>query len=236
MKFQGSYEGKNKFKIAIWFLIFSLIVGLLLYFFRINKFIYTGDLQFVDQRILKISSLNLLKDQPIFWFQKNQFERQLKNDMPQVKEIKYKIIGSDTLNIEVLAEDICCVIKDKKERNYVVATDGKVLREYFGNYSNSIKFVSVLELNDSAILPNNLISILQQISSSGIKIDDVKENEIFIDSNLIFFYTPDSKQVLLSDNTDYKKLNSNLKSMKSYLEQNQKNYSILDFRFEKIVV
>jgi hypothetical protein len=32
------------------------------------------------------------------------------------------------------------------------------------------------------------------------------------------------------------KLSENYKSMKSYLEQNAKNYSILDFRFEKIIV
>ena len=64
----------------------------------------------------------------------------------------------------------------------------------------------------------------------------IKDKNYFIEDSLIYFFNNDSKQIFINENTDYAKFNEKYKNLKSYLEQNQKSYSILDFRFEKIVV
>jgi cell division septal protein FtsQ len=236
MRFQDNYS--NNYKKKKYF-IFVLIVGLFVVFlniFKINKFSFVGDTQYLDIQKLKILSLNLLKDQPIFWHDKYLFQEKVKSEFPQVKGISYKIVNSDTLEINIEAEDICCVISDVKEKSYVISKNGNVLRDYDGVNSSDIKIKSSMSLTLSESLDKNLTNLLYLIVIKNVKFDEVKENEFYLEKDFIYFYTSDSKQVIINENTDLKNFSENLKSMKSYLQQNQKNYSILDFRFEKIVV
>lgn len=236
MRFQDNYS--NNYKKKKYF-IFVLIVGLFVVFlniFKINKFSFVGDTQYLDIQKLKILSLNLLKDQPIFWHDKYLFQEKVKSEFPQVKGISYKIVNSDTLEINIEAEDICCVISDVKEKSYVISKNGNVLRDYDGVNSSDIKIKSSMSLTLSESLDKNLTNLLYLIVTKNVKFDEVKENEFYLEKDFIYFYTSDSKQVIINENTDLKNFSENLKSMKSYLQQNQKNYSILDFRFEKIVV
>lgn len=236
MRFQDNYSSNNKKKkYFIFFLVIGTVV-IFLNFFKVNKFSFVGDIQYIDIQKLKILSLNLLKDQPIFWFDKKLFQDKVRAEFPQVKSISYKIMNSDTLEINIEAEDICCVVTDVKEKSYVISKNGSVLRDYDGVISSDIKIMSSLSLNNSENLDKNLINLLYLIAAKNVKFDEVKENKYYLEKDFIYFYTSDSKQVVINENTDLKKFSENIKSMKSYLEQNQKNYSILDFRFEKIVV
>jgi len=236
MRFQDNYSSNNKKKkYFIFFLVIGTVV-IFLNFFKVNKFSFVGDTQYIDIQKLKILSLNLLKDQPIFWFDKKLFQDKVRAEFPQVKSISYKIMNSDTLEINIEAEDICCVVTDVKEKSYVISKNGSVLRDYDGVISSDIKIMSSLSLNNSENLDKNLINLLYLIAAKNVKFDEVKENKYYLEKDFIYFYTSDSKQVVINENTDLKKFSENIKSMKSYLEQNQKNYSILDFRFEKIVV
>jgi cell division septal protein FtsQ len=236
MRFQDNYssEGKKK-KYFFFFLVLGLII-IFLNFFKINKFSFVGDTQFLEIQKLKILSLNLLKDQPIFWYDKNFFQEKVKAEFPQVKSLSFKILNSDTIEISVEAEDICCIVKDISERSYVLSKNGTILRDFEGKNSSELQIKTSLGLTISQSFEKNLVNLLYLIVTKNVKFDEVKENEFYLEKDFIYFYTSDSKQVIINENTDLKKFNENLKSMKSYLEQNQKNYSILDFRFEKIVV
>jgi cell division septal protein FtsQ len=236
MKSTSNYKNKGYLKLILSFLIFGILISFFLLFFKINKFQFGGDLNFVDIQILKINSLNYLKDQPIFWFNKEKFENSLLSDMPQVKSLNYHIINSDTLKIEIVAEDICCVIQDPLERRYVISSNGLILRQIENNVNSNLKFYSVefLEINQN--LNTKLVEVLKKINQQEFNIEDIKENSLTLDKEEIFFYTSDSKKIIINENTDLKKINENIKSMKSHLQQNQKNYSILDLRFEKIIV
>lgn len=203
---------------------------------RINKFVFTGDINFVDVQKLKIISLNFLKDQSLFWFGKSDYENEIKNEFPQIKFISYKIVNNDTVEIIVEAEKICCVIEDLNEKKFIISDTGKILRKYDGNFKSDIKFKTKIVLNEGSDINLNLTKILNNISNNVIKIEDIIENTFYLENEQIYFYTLDSIQVIINENTNFEKLNENLKSMKSYLKQNEKNYSILDFRFEKIVV
>jgi hypothetical protein len=235
MKFQDNYSKSNNKK-TLFLIIIVLAIIFFIYYFRINKFEYTGDINFVDLKRLKIISLTLLKDQPIFWFNKILFENELKNEFPQIKNLSYKVINSDTIEIFIVAEEICCVLQDMNEKNFIISKNGKVLRVYDGSFNSEIKLKTPLGLNIDEQLNFKLIEVLSLLSKSVYKIEDVSENTFYLENDVVYFFTHDQKQVILNENTDYEKFNANLKSMKSFLQQNQKNYSILDFRFEKIVV
>jgi len=220
-------------------LLVILLVVCLLFFlniFKINKFEFTGDLKYVDLQILKIVSLNLLKDQPIFWFDRQNFETSLRSQMPQIKQVNYKVLSSDTLEINLLAEDICCVVQDANEKLYILSSEGEIKRAVNEKVNINQKIIvnQVLNLNDR--FDKKIVDVLKSVLSTDVKIEDIKGSQFFLEKEYIYYNTLDSKQVIINEDTNINKLNADLKSIKSYLEQNQKSYSILDFRFEKIIV
>jgi cell division septal protein FtsQ len=236
MRFQDNYNKESRKKKFFLFFIFLIFILFFLNYFKVNKFSYIGDTQFVDVQKLKILSLNLLKDQPIFWFNQSRFVENVKNEFPQVKDVSFRIVSSDTLEIAVIAEDICCIIKDSNEKKFVISKNGLVLRDFEGPETSEIKLSYFQSFKLNELVDKNLVNLLYLITTKSVKFEDVKNNEFYLEKDFIYFYTSDSKQVIINENTDLKKFNEDIKSMKSYLQQNQKNYSILDFRFEKIVV
>lgn len=236
MKYQDSLIKEKKKRPALWILLFLVLIASVLYLIKINKFEYEGDLDFVDLRVVKIFSLNLLKDQPIFFINKSRFESELKNELPQIREFSYQIVNSNTLKIKITAENICCVVRDTNEKNFVVSSEGLVLRELEGKANKDIVLIINQPLSTNLNLNKNLINTIRKIYNNEIKFEDLRDNQIVIENSYIYFYTNNSKQIIVNENSDFVKFNEKYKSIKSYLEQNQKNYSILDFRFEKIVV
>jgi cell division septal protein FtsQ len=236
MKFQTNSNKLKSRASVILFLLLCLVFIYLLSFFEINKFNFSGDLAFVDNRRLKILSLNLLKNQPIFWFNKSHHEKLLKEEFPQVENVSYRLVSLDTLEINIKAKEICCTIKDVTQKDFLISVDGVVLRELDFNPKTEIKFYYLSELNPKGALPNPIADILKQLDKKTITINTVKNNEFYINNDSVYFYTTDSKKVIFGQSTDLQKFNDNLKSMISFLDQNKKIYSILDFRFEKIVV
>ena len=236
MRYQDNSPKNNKKRVGFWFFIFLIIIFTSLYFIKINKFEFSGDLEYLDLRVLKINSLIYLKDQSLFWNNKSEFENNLKSDLPQIKSISYKIKNSDTIEISLQAENICCVVKDGNEKFFVVGIDGKILREFSGALNSENHFFTNEILDNQKSINKNIINILKKIYTNEIKIEDVKDKNYFIEDSLVYFFNNESNKILINENTDFEKFNEKYKDLKSYLEQNQKSYSILDFRFEKIVV
>lgn len=236
MRFQDNSKPKNKIKILILFL---LIIGISFFLFtslQVKKFNFSGDTQYVDERLLKIISLTYLKDNPMIWINKSSFENELKIQQPQVKSVSFSIINSDTLGVSISAEDICCLISDFTDKKYVLSSEGVILREYELNNNSNFNVISVNNLKINDKIEKNLVSIIKKFTNEEFKIENIEEKSIFIESNYLYLNTKDGKKLLLGENTDLRNINENYKSIKSHLEQNGKIYSILDFRFEKIIV
>jgi cell division septal protein FtsQ len=236
MKSQDNYKKKSKYKLVTLGLIFIGFFILSFNFLKINKFNYSGDLNFLDERVLKIISLTYLKDSPIFWFDKSKFEEELKTQLPQVKSISYSIDNSSTLGISIKAEDICCVIKDASEKKFVLSSEGVIVREFEMKENQNFEVISTTPKKIDDYIAKNLVSILKEFVNDRLKIDNVESKKIYLEDSYLYLITNDSKKILINERTDLIKLNDNYKSIKSHLEQNNKNYSILDFRFEKIIV
>lgn len=236
MRSQDNFKPKNKLKILFLLFIVVIVAFVLFSTLRVTKFSFTGDTQFTDERVLKILSLTYLKDNPMLWLNKDLFEKELKSQLPQVKNISYSIVNSETLGVSIVAEDICCVISDSTEKRYVLSSEGVVLREYDLNNNSQHRLISINSLKINDRVEKSLVTIIKKFITEEVKVENIEENLLLIEDNYLFLKTKDDKKILLGENTDLNKLSENYKSMKSYLEQNAKNYSILDFRFEKIIV
>jgi cell division septal protein FtsQ len=57
-----------------------------------------------------------------------------------------------------------------------------------------------------------------------------------LDKNNISIKLDNDNLIIIDDNSEVKNLANKYKNLLSYLTQNQKNYSIVDFRFDKVVV
>lgn len=236
MRFRNKYPNKKNSKLFWFIFLFILVTILSLSYFRVRSFIFSGDTIFIDQRVLKILSLTYLKDSPIFWLDKNLFEQELKTEMPQIKSLNYKVIDSQTIEINIVAEDICCVVKDNSEKKYILNSEGVFVREYSFNDKSEYQIISLKTNQVADRIDPKLITVIKKIINQEVKLEGLQDNNLYLEENTISLKTQDAKKILINENTNLDKFNENYKSLKSHLEQNGKNYSILDFRFEKIIV
>jgi len=236
MRSQSNYQNKGRKIFYLGF--FFILVLLLLYFLlnlKINKFVFTGQVDYLDSDELKVLALNYLKDQSLFFYDKSNFETELKNNNPQLAKVSYRIKNQDTLEINFELNPICCVIVDLDQQKFLISGEGKVYKKInqSKNYNSEIfldqKINLTSSLNPSSALKMN--DLRKSLADEGITV-----NNFLLDSESINIKLSDNTLIIINDKMEVKNFISKYKNLSSYLKQNQKNYSIVDFRFEKVVV
>lgn len=236
MRSQSNYQNKGR---KIFYIGFFLILSLILIYFllnlKINKFIFTGQVNYLDADELKVLALNSLKDQSLFFYDKSAFETGLKNTNPQVSKVNFSIKNQDTLEINIELNQVCCVIVDSDGQKFLVSAEGKVFKKIISSKSYDSEIFLDQKINLTATLnPNSALKmneLRKSLSDEGVFV-----NNFLLDSDNINIKTSDGTLIIINDKMEVKNFISKYKNLNSYLKQNQKNYSIVDFRFEKVVV
>lgn len=217
-------------------IIVLLIVLSFLYFLltqRVNKFEFEGDIEYSDISKIKISALNLLKDQNILFFDKKSFEEEIKNENPEIKEVQFKILGLDKILIKIKVIDKCCVIKDTNESLFLISKEGKVLKKL--SVDSKVDSISLTqEISGNENFNVNLLFKIDEIKTQ-FQAGSLKLNGFKIKNNILEVNLSDGATLIIDQDTDVSEIENKYKSLISHASQNQKKYSIVDFRFDKVV-
>jgi cell division septal protein FtsQ len=236
MRLNDRSRSKARFYFYFLSFIFILVTGIYFIFtLKINKFIFAGDTTYLDMDEVKIISLNLLKDQNLFSYNKDEFEKQLKSANPQVDSVSYSISSQDTLQLSFKIKDQCCVVVDLDTNKYLIDTSGNVTKKLSStkSYNNEIILDQKISV-DNKLNPTNVLK-MNEIKNL-FKAENIEVTSFMLDKNNIYIKINNTIQVIIDERFETKNLIQKYKNLTSYLEQNQKNYSIVDFRFEKVIV
>ncbi len=215
---------------------FVLIMGI--YFvltLKINKFIFNGDTAYLDLDEVKIISLNYLKDQNLFSYNKGDFENQLKLSNPHINYVGYSIYSQDTIQLTFKINEQCCVVVDLDTNKYLIDSSGNVTKKLTSikNYNNEILLDQKINLENKL----NPVNVLKMNEIKNLfKTENIEVTSFLLDKNNVHININNSIQIIIDEKFDIKNLIQKYKNLTLYLEQNQKNYSIVDFRFEKVIV
>ena len=231
-------NSKSKIKKIFYLFIFSLLIIFIIYLLlslKINKFVFSGETSYIDTDLVKILALNRLKDQSLLFYNKSGFEDELRNNYPQIENVSYEIKSQDTLEISFKSKNYCCVVVDSDLNKYLIDTSGKVFQKLttLKNYENEIILDQKID-TDTSLNPKNVLKmneIKKNFNEEGYKIKTFN-----LDKNNISIKVDNDNLIIIDDNSEVKNLANKYKNLLSYLTQNQKNYSIVDFRFDKVVV
>lgn len=221
------------FKVSGFVLLFILLIYFL-YSQRVNKFEFDGDVRFSDLSSIKVLAINLLKDQNILFFNKNQFEELIKEENKEIKNIEYKVVSLDKIKLKLSVIEHCCVIKDENENNFLISRDGTVIKQL--KSTENIEFIKLEQaVLDTTKLNTNLLFKIEEINNQ-FKSEKLKLSYFKIINNYLEIKLNNEAILLIDENTDVSELEKKYNSLINHLSQNSKNYSIVDFRFDKVVV
>lgn len=221
------------FKVSGFVLLFILLIYFL-YSQRVNKFEFDGDVRFSDLSSIKVLAINLLKDQNILFFNKDQFEESIKEENKEIKNIEYKIVSLDKIKLKLSVIEHCCVIKDENENNFLISRDGTVIKQL--KSTENIEFIKLDQaVLDTTKLNTNLLFKIEEINNQ-FKSEKLKLSYFKIINNYLEIKLNNEAILLIDENTDVSELEKKYNSLINHLSQNSKNYSIVDFRFDKVVV
>jgi hypothetical protein len=172
MRLNGRSKSKIRFYFYFFGFIFILITGI--YFvltLKINKFIFNGDTTYLDLDEVKIISLNYLKDQNLFTYNKSDFENRLKLSNPHLNFIGYSIYSQDTIQLTFKINEQCCVVVDLDTNKYLIDSSGNVTKKLPStrNYNNEILLDQKInlenKLNAANVLKMNEIKNLFKVEN-----------------------------------------------------------------------
>ena len=168
-------------------------------------------------------------------FDKRKLEEEVKNQFPEISRIDYKVLNLDSLEISFSSENICCVIKDITEKVYLVDNYGKIISIFEKNkISNNIISEKEIKIGDKI----NFLLLKKSLEVYNFLKNDsfIELEKITINDSEIKLTLKNNVNLIMDENTALKEFKNKYLDLISFLKQNDKNYSILDFRFEKIVV
>jgi len=214
------------------FLFFFLVY--FLYNQRVNKFEFEGDLRYSDLSSIKVFALNLLKDQNILFFSKSNFEEQLKSENKEIKNIDYSIVSLDKIKIKISVVDNCCVLKDINENIFLISREGKIIKKLHESYYEDVISLNQ-EISEKDTLNIGLLFKLDEINRQ-FKSDKLKIIGFNLFNNYVEISLNDNSIIVIDETTNVTDLEKKYESLVSHLGQNNKKYSIVDFRFDKVIV
>ena len=236
MRLNDRSKSKIRFYFYFFSFIFILITGIYLVFnLKINKFIFSGDTVYLDLDEVKIISLNYLKDQNLFTYNKSDFESQLKLSNPHIESVSYSIYSQDTLQLTFRIKDQCCVVVDIDTNKYLIDSSGNVAKKLSStkSYDNEIVLDQKINLENKL----NPVNVLKMNEIKNLfKAENIEVTSFLLDKNNVHIKINNSIQIIIDEKFEIKNLIQKYKNLTLFLEQNQKNYSIVDFRFEKVIV
>ena len=202
---------------------------------KVNKFIFEGDVAYLDLDEIKIISLNYLKDQSLFSYDKKEFENQIRITNPQIESISYTIYSHDTLQLSFKIREQCCIVVDSDTNKYLIDSTGNVTKKLI----STKKFENEINLDQKISVDNKLnpINVLKMKEiKNQLKNENIEVTSFLLEKNNVYIKLNNDIQIIIDENFEINNLIQKYKNLSSYLEQNQKNYSIVDFRFEKVIV
>lgn len=224
------------FKLII-FILFLILIYMIIANLRISKFDFVFNKNFYDYDDFKIIGINTLKDQSLFFQQRNEFEKEIKEKFPEIYEIRYEVTGIDSIKITFKEKGLCCVIFDMDGKIYLISNSGEIVRRlnFLSIGDEALKIYTANQINESSEINPEVIKKLVEIRSFDFG-DTLKYQNVSLSGEKIILITEENKEIILDQNTSLESFRDRFVEMTSYLKSNSKDYLSLDFRFEKIVV
>ncbi len=231
-------KSRSRVRFYFYFTLFSfiLVTGMYLIFtLKVNKFIFEGEVNFLDLDEIKIISLNYLKDQNLFSYNKKEFENQVRITNPHIESISYTIYSHDTLQLSFKFKEQCCIVADSDSNKYLIDSTGNVTKKLnsIKKFENEINLDQKISL-DNKLNPTNVLKMTE--IKNQFKNENIEVISFLLEKNNVYIKLNNDIEIIIDDKFEINNLIQKYKNLSSYLKQNQKNYSIVDFRFEKVIV